>query len=146
MTTMTNKRTTNHQITGPISPAEMTAYASMVERGDILPACMRLVAARADESWSDRTAMCLAVGPVCRLDALETACEMMPRATEPRLLRAAAKLVFATHTPHWSDRAVLFMSAHEDLEHAAHLDPDDVTARVLLAELARVSESFRYAA
>lgn len=139
------KRTTNHQVTGPMTHAEIVAYAQMVERGDILPACMRLVAARADESWSDRTAMCLAVGPACRLDALELACEMMPRATEPRLLRAAAKLVFATHTPLWADRAVLFMSAHEDLEHAAQLDPEDMTARALFAELARVSESYRYA-
>lgn len=137
---------TNHQITGPISREEIFAYAKTAERGDILPACMRLALARADGSWSDRAALCMVVGPACRIDALEMACAFMPRAAEPRLLRAAAKIVFAGYAPRSIDRDALLHSARCDLDEASHLDPSDVTARVLLAELARVADRFRYAA
>ncbi|MCW5834275.1 MAG: hypothetical protein KIS78_17890, partial [Labilithrix sp.] len=70
--------------TGDIGRHEIAAYAEAAKRGDVLPACMRLVAARVRGAWADRASMALVVGPACRADALEMACAFMPRAVEPR--------------------------------------------------------------
>lgn len=123
--------------TGSIARHEIAAYAKTAERGDVLPACMRLVSARADGAWADRTSMAMVVGPACRRDALDMACAFMPRASEPRLLRAAAAMQSAARAGCTHERDRWLAAARCDLDAAARLDPNDLSARVLLAELVR---------
>jgi hypothetical protein len=118
-----------------IGTQEISAYMSSAARGDVLPVVMRLAAARASAAWTDRATIVLAVGPACRADALDTACEFMPRATEPLLLRAARAMSRATCAPNASARRALLDAARNDLSSASLLDPMDATVRVLLAEL-----------
>ena len=118
-----------------IGSQEISAYMSSASRGDVLPAVMRLAQARAAAAWTDRATMVLAVGPACRPEALDTACEFMPRATEPLLLRAARAMSRATGAPTAHERRALLEAARTDLSSASLLDPMDATVRVLLAEL-----------
>jgi len=90
--------------------------------------------------------MALVVGPACRRDALDMACALMPRAVEPRLLRAAASMAMAAHAVRAVDRGAWLASARTDLDDAARIDPCDATVRVLLAELARSTTAPRRAA
>lgn len=121
-----------------ISRAEIQAYAVLARLGDILPICFRLGSMRVDSAWSDRSATCLVVGPECQADALETACALMPRASEPRLLRAAAAIARA-ETVALFERDACLAAARQDLADAARFDPADVTVRLLLAEVSRLA-------
>lgn len=125
-------------VIGDIGPHELAAYAATARRGDVLPVCMRLDAARAASAWVDRTSIALTVGPVCPPHVLDTACAFMPRAVGPRLLRAAAALAQATQAAHAEARATWIDHARRDLEEAARLDPADVTVLVLRGKLADV--------
>lgn len=128
-----------------LTQAEITAHAAMASRGDILPACMRLVGARAASAWSDRTSMALVVGPACRRDVLDMACSLMPRAVEPRLLRAAAFMAAAQRSTSTMDRDQWLAAARRDLDEATRLDASDVSVCVLYAELARIAKQPRVA-
>lgn len=109
-----------------IQDFETGAYTASAARGDVLPAIMRLAAARASAAWTDRAKMVLLVGASCPDDVLDMACSCMPRATEPLLLRAARYM-----------RRALFDVAERDLASAALLDPMDATVLLILAELQR---------
>jgi hypothetical protein len=115
--------------------AEVIAYAAAAGRGDVLPVCMRLTAARAEADWSLRARLVRQVGPACEPVALDRACSFMPDAPEPRLLRAARAVASAAATPCAATRRAWLGCAHEDLVTAVRLDPMDPTARALLAEL-----------
>lgn len=118
-----------------IGTEEISAYMSSAARGDVLPVVMRLAQARSAAAWTDRATIVLAVGPACLPAALETACEFMPRATEPLLLRAARAMSRATCAKNAAERHALLDAARNDLSSASLLDPMDATVRVLLAEL-----------
>lgn len=113
---------------------EVDAYTSAALRGDVLPVCMRLAATRADAEWSLRIQLIRQVGPACPSVALDRACELMPDAADPRLLRAARSLAMADVTTCAARRAWLAF-AESDLVAATRLDGMDATARALLAEL-----------
>ena len=113
---------------------EAAAYAVAAQRGDVLPVCMRLAATRADAEWSLRMALVREVGPACTPLALDRACELMPDASDPRLLRAARSMAMARVTTCGTRRAWL-RYAEADLVAATKLDAMDPTARALLAEL-----------
>ena len=115
--------------------AEVLAYAAAAARGDVLPVCMRLTWARADADWSGRSHLVRKVGAVCETVALDRAVSFMPDAPEPRLLRAARAMAAAEATPCATTRRAWLACAHGDLLVAARLDPMDLTARSLLAEL-----------
>lgn len=114
---------------------QVVAYAAAARRGDVLPGCLRLSAARAEADWTLRALLIRTVGPVSPQAALDRACTFMPDAPEPRLLRAARSLAAAAATACPSTRRAWLAFAHDDLRTAVHLDPMDATARVLLAEL-----------
>lgn len=118
-----------------IQHAEVTAYAAAASRGDVLPVCMRLTSARADADWSLRAVLVREVGPTCEPTSLDRACNFMPDAPEPRLLRAARAVAAAAETPCAATRRAWLACAREDLTVAARLDPMDPTARAFLAEL-----------
>jgi hypothetical protein len=124
---------------------EIAAFAATARRGNVLPVCMRLASGRPESAWADRAAMAFAVGPVCRPEVLDMACAFMPRAVEPRLLRAAASIVAARVAGCSAERDAHLDSARRDLDEAARLDIGDITVRVLLAELGRVSWTRRAA-
>jgi hypothetical protein len=115
--------------------AELGAYAAAARRGDVLPVCMRLSAARADAQWGLRTALVRAVGPHCPEAVLERACAFMPDAPEPRLLRASRAMAGAAATRCCTTRRAWLELARRDLLEASRLDPMDPTARGLLADL-----------
>ena len=112
---------------------EVAAYASAAQRGDVFPVCMKLAETRADGAWGLRLALIRHVGPACPAAALDRACELMPTAADPRLLRAAHALAMAERTTCAARRAWLSV-ADADLAAATKLDAMDVTARALLAE------------
>jgi hypothetical protein len=113
---------------------EVNAYTAAAQRGDVFPVCMRLAATRADAEWSLRMQLVRKVGPACAAVALDRACELMPDAADPRLLRAARSLAMAEVTTCGARRAWL-RHAESDLVVATRLDAMDATARALLAEL-----------
>jgi len=113
---------------------EVTAYTSAARRGDVFPVCMRLATTRAEAEWSLRMQLIRQVGPACPSVALDRACELMPDASDPRLLRAARSLAMADATTCGTRRAWLSF-AESDLVAATRLDAMDPTARALLAEL-----------
>jgi hypothetical protein len=113
---------------------EVSAYTSAAHRGDVLPVCMRLATARADAEWSLRTELVRQAGPACPIAALDRACELMPDAADPRLLRAARSMAMAEMTTCGTRRAWRSF-AEADLVAATKLDAMDPTARALLAEL-----------
>lgn len=115
---------------------EVRAYAVAASRGDVLPVALRLAELRSRAQWLERRALIDGVGPSCERSALDRACELMPRAAEPRLLRAAAALRHAAIAPTCSVRASFLSAAHADLVAVARIDPMDATARAMLAELA----------
>ena len=64
--------------------AATTGYASAAQRGDVLPACMRLATARAEAQWAVRAAMIREVGAARPQEVLDGACAFMPDAPEPQ--------------------------------------------------------------
>lgn len=114
---------------------ETVAYRAAAARGDVLPVCMRLTAARAEAEWELRAELVREVGPVCQEAAIDRACSFMPDAPEPRLLRAARSLAMAAQSTCCSQRRAWLVYAHWDLETAARLDPMDATARAMIADL-----------
>jgi hypothetical protein len=119
-----------------IKAHEVAAYVETARRGDVLPTCMRLETARVASAWADRATIALAVGPACPFHVLDTACTFMPRAAEPRLLRAAASIVAARIAKIAAERAAWITRASRDLDDAARIDPGDATVLVLRGELA----------
>jgi hypothetical protein len=75
-----------------LSDAEVTALQSCATRGDIMPILFWITQATFDGRLADVGRIVREVGPLCSRDALHRACALMPRAPEPRLLRAAAIL------------------------------------------------------
>src|SRR5437764_12146580 len=75
-----------------MSDAELTARSTCAMRGDIMPILFWMTQAIHDNRSSDVGRIVREVGPYCVRDALHRACALMPRAVEPRLLRAAAIL------------------------------------------------------
>ncbi len=121
-----------------VTDREILAYAAAASRGDVLPTCLRLTAARRGAEWMDRARLALSVGPACPEEILHRACLFMPRAPEPRLLRAARAMHGALHAADGDAQEAALCSAALDLEVAAYLDPEDSSVRFLFAELARV--------
>ncbi len=112
-----------------------TGYASAAQRGDVLPACMRLATARAEAQWALRAAMVRVVGAASPQEVLDRACAFMPDAPEPRLLRAARSIAVAAIMTCCASRRAWLAFARRDLCDAARLDPMDPTARGMLADL-----------
>jgi len=119
--------------------AETVGYTSAARRGDVLPVCMRLSAARADAAWAYRLELTREAGPACPQDVLDRACSFMPDAPEPRLLRAARSIAIAATTACCSTRGAWLAFARHDLLDAARLDPMDATVRAMLYDLVGTS-------
>lgn len=115
--------------------AEIVGYSAAAGRGDVLPICLRLANARTEAEWETRFELVSNVGPACRPDLLARACDLMPNATEPRLLRAARALALAEVSSSSCVKRACFESARKDLSEAARIDPMDATVRAMLAEL-----------
>lgn len=115
--------------------AEIVGYSAAAGRGDVLPICLRLANARTEADWRSRRELVSSVGPACRPELLARACELMPNATEPRLLRAARALALANVSGSAGVRRACLESARKDLEEAARIDPMDATVRAMLADL-----------
>src|SRR5438445_179342 len=109
--------------------AEVTAYAAAARRSDVFPACMRLTTARAEADWTLRSHLVREVGPACPQASLDRACELMPDAPEPRLLRAGRSIAMAACIGSHGARNAWLAFAHADLLVASRLDPMDPTAR-----------------
>jgi hypothetical protein len=118
---------------------EVCAYTVSARRGDVLPVCMRLTAARADAEWTLRASLVRQAGPASPQESLDRACDFMPDAPEPRLLRAARSIAIAATTSCACTRSQWLTFAHDDLVTAARLDPMDPTARGMLADLVGAS-------
>jgi hypothetical protein len=118
---------------------ETVAYRAAAARGDVLPVCIRLTTARAGADWQLRSELVHEVGPACAQASLDRACDFMPDAPEPRLLRAARSIAVAEHAHCGSQRNAWLAFAHDDLSRALRLDPMDPTARAMLAELVGTS-------
>jgi hypothetical protein len=89
-----------------ISDAEVAALSTCAMRGDIMPILFWMTQAIHDGRTSDLARIVREVGPYCVRDALHRACALMPRAVEPRLLRAAAVLAdMRAHVPACADLA-----------------------------------------
>lgn len=114
---------------------EIEVFTVSARKGDVFPACLRLSQARGDEAWLDRLNIALAVGPACPASVLDMACQYMPRATEPRLLRACASLRLAAMTKDEDERALFDDAARRDLLEVLAFDIQDVTARSILFDL-----------
>lgn len=117
------------------SEAEIVGYSSAAARGDVLPICLRLANMRTEAEWEGRAELVSSVGPACRPDLLARACDLMPNAAEPRLLRAARALALADVSGSYSIKRACFESARKDLAEAARIDPMDATVRAMLSEL-----------
>ena len=126
-------------VTSGIPAHEIAAYAETARRGDVLPVCMRLEAARVASAWADRSSIALAVGPACPFPVLDTACAFMPRAAEPRPLRAAAAIAAAAQAKIAAERAAWVAMAGRDLDDAARIDPGDATVLVLRGRLTAIA-------
>lgn len=114
---------------------EIEVFVISAARGDVFPACLRLSQARADEAWLDRLNIALAVGPACPARILDMACQYMPKATEPRLLRAASALRFAAMAKDDEERDLFNDAARRDLLDILEVDETDLTARSIVFEL-----------
>lgn len=114
---------------------EIEVFTISAEKGDVFPACIRLSQARNDEAWLDRLNIALAVGPACPIRVLDMACQYMPRATEPRLLRACAQLRLAAMAKDSEERELFNDAARRDLLELLAFDIADVTARAILFDL-----------
>ena len=112
---------------------EVTAYAFAVQSGDVFPFFMKLAETRSEGAWGLRMALIKQVAPACPAAALDRACELMPHAVDPLLLRAARALAMASTTTCAARRAWL-KTADADLMAVTKLDATDVNARALLAE------------
>jgi hypothetical protein len=115
---------------------EITAFSACGSRGDVLPICFWLNEAAFTGRWEDRGRLVRAVGSACDRDALQRACALMPRAPEPRLLRAAAILADLR-----AGRDAEIAVAWRDLVDVARAQPQDRTAHALLTELAWTSQA-----
>lgn len=111
-----------------VTSIEIDAYAIAAMRGDVLPACIRLAQTREEKAWHDRLEIVLSVGPACPRDVLDRACKLMPHATEPLLLRAAASLRRAAMAQNEMQRDTHEANARADLEQVMKLDPADAAA------------------
>jgi hypothetical protein len=116
--------------------AEISAFSACGTRGDVMPICFWLTQAAHDGQWEDHARVIRAVGPACDRDALHRACTLMPRASEPKLLRAAAILADLR-----AGREADLELAWRDLVEVAGRSPHDRTAHVLLTELAWTTRS-----
>jgi hypothetical protein len=114
---------------------EIEVFAISARRGDVFPACLRLSQARVDEAWLDRLNIALTVGPACPASVLDMACQYLPRASEPRLLRACASLRLAAMAKDEEERDLFNEAARRDLLEAIRFDAEDVTARAILFDL-----------
>lgn len=119
----------------PMPSCEIEVFVISAQRGDVFPACLRLSQARADEAWLDRLNIALAVGPSCPPRVLDMACQYMPKATEPRLLRAAASLRLAAMAKDEDERHLFNDAARRDLVDIVEIDETDLTARAILFDL-----------
>lgn len=114
---------------------EIEVFSIAAKRGDVFPACIRLAQARSDEAWLDRLNIALAVGPACPASVLDMACQYMPRAAEPRLLRACSALRLAAMANDDEERDLFNDAARRDLLAVLAADIHDVTARAILFDL-----------
>jgi hypothetical protein len=114
---------------------EIEVFCVSATRGDVFPACLRLAQARSDEAWLDRLNIALAVGPACPVSVLDMACQYMPKASEPRLLRACSSLRLAAMANDDDERELFNDAARRDLLHVLAGDIHDVTARAILFDL-----------
>jgi hypothetical protein len=114
---------------------EIEVFSVSAKKGDVFPACIRLAQARSDEAWLDRLNIALAVGPACPASVLDMACQYMPRAAEPRLLRACAALRLAAMAKDDEERELFNDAARRDLLDVLATDIHDVTARAILFDL-----------
>jgi len=114
-----------------VSSIEIDAYSVAAMRGDVLPTCIRLAQTREEKAWHDRLEIVLSVGPACPRDVLDRACKLMPHATEPLLLRAAASLRRAAMAKSETQHDTHEENARADLERVMRLDPSDAAARAL---------------
>lgn len=119
----------------PLPECEIEVFTISARRGDVFPACIRLSQARADEAWLDRLNIALVVGPACPATVLDMACQYMPRASEPRLLRACASLRLAAMAKDDEERELFNDAARRDLLDVIAFDLGDVTARAILFDL-----------
>ena len=137
VTGMINCRTTDASGTfARVLPScEIEVFSISAKRGDVFPACIRLAQARSDEAWLDRLNIALAVGPACPASVLDMACQYMPKAAEPRLLRACAALRLAAMANDDEERELFNDAARRDLLGVLANDIHDVTARAILFDL-----------
>ena len=61
-------------------------------RGDVMQVCFWLDDLRGKQDWQSRAQVAWTIGPVVPATVLDRLCELMPDASEPRLLRAAANM------------------------------------------------------
>lgn len=120
---------------------EVEVFCVSAKKGDVFPTCIRLAQARGDEAWLDRFNIALAVGPACPASVLDMACQYMPRATEPRLLRACASLRLAAMATDEDERELFNDAARRDLIEVLTLDFNDVTARAILFDFLGADDS-----
>jgi hypothetical protein len=104
--------------------SQAPALATFAARGEVLPTWMHLAEARAKKRWDDRAFLVAFVGPAAPLAVLGRACELMPRAPEPRLLRASRRMDESRAASH-------LLLADADLVAAARLDDADPTPHAM---------------
>ena len=114
---------------------EIEVFSVSAKKGDVFPACIRLAQARGDEAWLDRLNIALAVGPSCPASVLDMACQYMPNAVEPRLLRACSALRLAAMATDDEERELFNTAARRDLLDVLATDIHDVTARAILFDI-----------
>ncbi len=116
-----------------LGDAEVTALAACAASGDIIRICFWIGQAVHDGRTVTLARIVREVGPRCVRDALHRACALMPRAPEPRLLRAAAILSDLR-----AGRPACPELAWRDLVEVSCVWPHDPLATALLAELAQL--------
>ncbi len=116
-----------------LADAEVAALSVCAARGDIIRICFWITQAAHDGRSATMARLVREVGPRCVRDALHRACAFMPRAAEPRLLRAAAVLADLR-----AGRPACPELAWRDLVEVSCLWPNEPTASGLLAELAEL--------
>jgi hypothetical protein len=119
-----------------LGDAEITALSVCAARGDVIRICFWITQAAHDGRRAMLDRIVREVGPRCVRDALHRACTLMPRAPEPRLLRAAAILADLR-----AGRPACPTVAWRDLVEVSCLMPHDPTASALLAELSALARA-----
>ncbi|HEY8077650.1 MAG TPA: hypothetical protein VIF62_26165 [Labilithrix sp.] len=115
-----------------LGDAEITALSVSASHGDVMRICFWMGQAAFERREVILARIVREVGPRCVRDALHRACELMPRAPEPRLLRAAAILADMR-----AGRPACPDLAWRDLVEVSCVWPHEPTATALLSELAR---------